>query len=57
MTDDCKAYVEWVKGLQVEDYKKLTDNILAKLGDGELVDMPNPTILGMSLDDLKAAAK
>merc|ERR1719428_757289 len=57
LTDECKAYVEWVKALQVEDYKKLTDNILAKLGDGELVDMPNPTIMGMSLDDLKAAAK
>merc|ERR1719183_1432148 len=56
MTDDCKAYVEWVKALPVEDYKKLTDNILTKLGDGELVEIPNPTIMGMTLDDLKAAA-
>merc|ERR1719218_329536 len=56
LTDECKAYVEWVKTLKVEDYKKLTDNILEKLGDGELVDMPNPTIVGMSLDDLKECA-
>merc|ERR1719324_2375550 len=56
LTDECKNYVEWVKGLSVEDYKKLTDNILAKLGDGDLTEMPNPTIMGMSLADLKAAA-
>merc|ERR1712070_395793 len=56
LTDDCKAYVEWVSGLKVEDYKKLTDKILEQLGDGELTEMPNPTIMGMSLDDLKAAA-
>merc|ERR1719324_1762032 len=56
LTDDCKAYVEWVSALKVEDYKKLTDKILEQLGDGELTEMPNPTIMGMSLDDLKAAA-
>merc|ERR1719440_2001223 len=56
LTDDCKAYVEWVSGLKVEDYKKLTDNILAKLGDKELTQMPNPVIMGMSLDELKRAA-
>merc|ERR1719498_1749766 len=56
LTDECKNYVEWVKGLAVEDYKKLTDNILTKLGDGELTEMPNPTIMAMSLDDLKSAA-
>merc|ERR1719378_780930 len=56
LTDECKAYVEWVSALKVEDYKKLTDKILEQLGDGELTEMPNPTIMGMSLDDLKAAA-
>jgi len=57
LTDECKGYVEWVKGLAVEDYKKLTDKILEKLGDGELTEMPNPTIMAMSLDELKEAAK
>merc|ERR1719218_235474 len=56
LTDECKGYVEWVSNLKVEDYKKLTDNILTKLGDGELTEMPNPVIMGMSLDELKAAA-
>lgn len=56
LTDDCKAYVEWVSSLKVEDYKKLTDKILEQLGDGELTEMPNPTIMGMTLDQLKAAA-
>jgi hypothetical protein len=56
LTDDCKAYVEWVSALPVEDYKKLTDKILEQLGEGELTEMPNPTIMGMSLDDLKKAA-
>jgi len=56
LTDDCKNYVAWVNELKVEDYKKLTDSILAKLGDGELTEMPDPTIMAMSLDELKAAA-
>merc|ERR1719324_2179599 len=56
LTDECKGYTEWVNGLPVEGYKKLTDKILEQLGDGELTEMPNPTIMGMSLDDLKAAA-
>merc|ERR1719324_874975 len=56
LTPECTAYVDFVNGLKVEDYKKLTDNILEQLGDGELTEMPNPTIMGMSLDDLKAAA-
>merc|ERR1719253_1596962 len=56
LTDDCKNYVEWVKALKVEQYKQLTDKILEKLGEGELTEMPNPVIMGMSLDELKAAA-
>merc|ERR1712070_1334520 len=56
LSDECKNYVEWVKGLTVKDYKKLTDNILAKLGDADLTEMPNPTIMAMSLADLKTAA-
>jgi len=56
MTPECAAYVEWVKALKVEEYKKLTDNILAKLGDKDLEDMPDPTIMAMTLDDLKKAA-
>merc|ERR1719240_2364294 len=42
LTPECTAFVEWVKVLKVEDYKKLTDNILAKLGDKELTQMPDP---------------
>jgi len=56
LTDDCVAYVDWVNGLPVEGYKALTDKILEKLGEGELTEMPDPTIMAMSLDELKAAA-
>jgi len=56
LTDECTAYVEWVKGLSVEGYKNLTDKILEKLGDKELNLMPEPAIMDMSLDELKAAA-
>merc|ERR1712054_227723 len=42
LTPESTAYVEWVKALQVEDYKKLTDNILSKLGTKELTQMPDP---------------
>jgi len=56
LTPESTAYVEWVKGLTVDDYKKLTDNILQKLGDEELTQMPDPIIMGMSLDDLKKCA-
>merc|ERR1719238_1780785 len=34
--------------------EKLADKILEKLGDGELTQMPDPTIMAMSLDELKA---
>jgi len=56
LTDECTQYVEWVKALKVEDYKKLTDKILENIGDKELTEMPNPAIMNMSLDELKAAA-
>jgi len=56
LNDECKAYVEWVKALPIEGYKKLTDQILEKLGDKELDTMPEPAIMDMSLDELKAAA-
>merc|ERR1719253_1052083 len=56
LTDECAAYTKWVEGLPVEGYKKLTDAILKKLGDKELTEMPEPSILAMSLDELKKAA-
>jgi len=56
LTDECTQYVEWVKALKVEDYKKLTDKILEKLGEKELTEMPEPDIMNMTLDELKAAA-
>jgi len=56
LTDECAAYTEWVNGLSIEQYKGLTDKILEKLGDGELTKMPEPSIMDMTLDELKAAA-
>merc|ERR1712054_739492 len=43
-----KEKLDEVGLLTVEQYKALTDKILEKLGDGELTEMPNPTIMAMS---------
>jgi hypothetical protein len=56
LTDECAGYTEWVNALTVEQYKGLTDKILEKLGDAELTKMPEPSIMDMTLDELKAAA-
>jgi len=55
LTADAKAYKEWVEKLTVQEYMKLVDNILAKLGDKELV-MPEPLIMGYDLESLKKLA-
>jgi len=52
LTDECKGYVEWVKGMDVQAYMKLSDAILAKLEGKEIV-MPCPEIMDMSLDEMK----
>jgi hypothetical protein len=52
VTDESKAYVEWVGSLDVEAYMKLSDAILASL-EGKDVNMPEKSIMDMSLDDLK----
>jgi len=56
LTDQCAAYTTWVEGLTVEQYKSLTDKILEKLGDKDLTEMPEPSIMAMSLDELQASA-
>jgi hypothetical protein len=53
VTDESKAYVEWVGSLDVEAYMKLSDKILEKL-EGKDVNMPEKSIMDMSLEDLKA---
>jgi len=55
ITDEQKAYVEWVTAMDVQQYMKLSDAILEKLA-GKEVNMPEPTIMNMSLDDLKKLA-
>merc|ERR1712107_367759 len=52
LSEDSKKYVEWVSGMKVEDYMKLSDAILAEL-EGKEVSMPEPYIMGLDLDGLK----
>eukprot|EP00928_Gymnodinium_smaydae_P027137 TRINITY_DN2107_c0_g2_i3.p1 TRINITY_DN2107_c0_g2~~TRINITY_DN2107_c0_g2_i3.p1 ORF type:complete len:489 (-),score=144.28 TRINITY_DN2107_c0_g2_i3:273-1739(-) len=56
VTDESKAYVEWVSKMDVNQYMKLSDAILAKL-EGQDINMPEKTIMDMSLDDLKKLAE
>merc|ERR1712227_798079 len=52
LTAESEAYVEWVSGLDVHGYMRLSDAILAML-EGKAVTMPEPTIMNMDLDTLK----
>jgi len=52
LTGESEAYVEWVSGLDVHAYMRLSDAILAML-EGKAVTMPEPTIMNMDLDTLK----
>jgi len=52
LTAESEAYVEWVSGLDVHAYMRLSDAILAML-EGKAVTMPEPTIMNMDLDTLK----
>jgi len=56
VTDESKAYVEWVSGMDVKTYMKLSDALLAKL-EGKQVQMPEKSIMSMSLEDLKKLAE
>jgi len=56
VTDESKAYVEWVKDMTVEQYMKLSDALLASL-EGKDVNMPEASIMDMKLDDLKKLAE
>jgi len=56
LTDECKGYVEWVKAMDVQEYMRLSDGILAKLEGAEIV-MPCPEIMEMNLDALKELSK
>jgi len=55
VTPESKAYVEWVKNMDVHQYMRLSDAILAKL-EGKEVNMPEPTIMNMSLAEMKKLA-
>ena len=55
VTDESKAYVEWVSAMDVNQYMKLSDAILASL-EGKEVNMPEESIMKMSLDDMKKMA-
>jgi len=55
VTEESKAYVEWVKAMDVNQYMKLSDAILASL-EGKDINMPEQSIMDMSLDDLKKLA-
>jgi len=55
VTDESKAYVDWVSAMDVNQYMKLSDAILAKL-EGQEINMPEKSIMDMSLDDLKKLA-
>jgi hypothetical protein len=56
VTDESKAYVDWVSKMDVNMYMKLSDAILESLKDKD-VNMPEPSIMNMSLDDLKKLAE
>ena len=55
VTQESKAYVEWVSAMDVNQYMKLSDAILASL-EGKEVNMPEESIMNMSLDDMKKMA-
>merc|ERR1712137_501314 len=52
LTQENKDYAEWVRTMTVQEYMKLSDNLEKKL-EGKNVSMPEPTIMKMSLADLK----
>merc|ERR1719456_404909 len=53
VTEESKAYVEWVSAMDVYQYMRLSDALLEKLENTD-VNMPEPSIMSMSLGDLKA---
>eukprot|EP00928_Gymnodinium_smaydae_P060706 TRINITY_DN4444_c0_g1_i1.p1 TRINITY_DN4444_c0_g1~~TRINITY_DN4444_c0_g1_i1.p1 ORF type:complete len:383 (-),score=104.27 TRINITY_DN4444_c0_g1_i1:183-1160(-) len=55
ITDESKAYVEWVSVMDVNAYMKLSDALLEKL-ESKSVQMPEKSIMNMSLEDLKKLA-
>jgi len=56
LSAEAKDYVEWVKAMDVNMYMRLSDKILAELGDKELA-MPETTIMGYDLATLKKLAE
>lgn len=56
LTADNKAYAEWVRTMTVQEYMKLSDAIEKKL-EGKNIVMPEPSIMNMSLADLKKLAQ
>jgi len=56
VTEESKAYVEWVQAMDVHMYMKISDKLLEKF-DGKAVNMPVQEIMDMSLDDLKKLAE
>lgn len=53
LTAESEAYVQWVSGLDVRKYMRLSDSILDLLKNKE-VTMPEPTIMEMDLNTLKS---
>jgi len=55
VTDESKAYVEFVSAMDVEQYMRLSDAILAAL-EGKEINMPVDYIMELSLDEMKKLA-
>jgi hypothetical protein len=55
VTNESKAYVEWVKNMDVQQYMRLSDAILKSL-EGKDVNMPEKYVMSLSLADLKKLA-
>merc|ERR1712157_582370 len=51
LSPEAQEYVEWVKGMDVQMYMRLSDKIMAELGDKELT-MPETTIMNYDLATL-----
>jgi len=59
LSDECKAYAEWVSKMDVQEYMRLSDGILAQIKekkDGQSLGMPETLIMDMTLDDMKKLA-
>merc|ERR1719238_2695690 len=56
LSPEATEYVEWVKGMDVQMYMRLSDKIMAELGDKELT-MPETTIMNYDLATLKSFAE